>query len=66
MGEKSKVAWICLTCLTGENAPGDRCKGLLLHFGEFLPLPQTLASLNPKRIKRDKVNAVPPPASFVT
>lgn len=36
-GEEGKIrsAWICLTCLTGEDPPGDHCKGLLLRFGEF-------------------------------
>lgn len=27
----------------------DHCRGLLPHFGEFFPLTQKLASLNPKR-----------------
>lgn len=27
----------------------DHCRGLLLHFGEFFPLTQKLAPLNPKR-----------------
>lgn len=35
----------------------DRCRGLLLHFGEFFPLTQKLASLNPKRFHAGRVSA---------
>lgn len=46
--------------------PGTAAKLYYFTLVSPLLLPQTLASLNPKRIRRDQVNAVPPPASFVT
>ena len=48
--EEAERVWICLTCLTGEDAPGDDCKGLLPHFGEFFLFLRPLRLLIPEVI----------------